>query len=103
MNEPTFRYMSREEICTIRGVGRTKQIEDENAGRFPSGERLSVRMIRWRSDVVARFLEAESAKAQAASRELAAMARNKADPAIKERQKRRGGEKKGILQTQQAA
>jgi hypothetical protein len=102
MNEPTFRYMGRGEICVIRGVGRTKQIEDEKAGRFPAGERLSVRMIRWRSDVVARFLDEESARAQAASNDLAVKAREKTGPAIEGRQKKRDADKAGILQGQAA-
>ncbi len=102
MNEPTFRYMARDEICEIRKVGRTKQIEDENAGRFPPGERLSVRMIRWRSDVVARFLEEESARAQAASNDLAVRAKEKTGPAIEARQKKRDAGKTGFQQAKAA-
>jgi predicted DNA-binding transcriptional regulator AlpA len=102
MNEPTFRYMPRDEICSIRGVGRTKQIEDEKAGRFPAGERLSVRMIRWRSDIVARWIEAESARAQAASNDLAVKAKEKTGPAIEGRQKKRDAGRTGILHAQAA-
>lgn len=72
MNEPKFRYIDRAEICHLRGIGKTKQFEDERAGRFPPGERLGMRCVRWRSDVVAAWLEAESERAQGASQEIAA-------------------------------
>ena len=70
VHEPTWRYLSRDDVCKLRNVGRTRQYEDEKSGRFPPGERHGMRTIRWRSDVVARWLEEESARQQAAAAEI---------------------------------
>jgi predicted DNA-binding transcriptional regulator AlpA len=68
--EPTWRYLTRDEVCELRGVRRTKQYEDEKAERFPPGERHGMRTIRWRSDVVAKWMEDESQRKQAASADM---------------------------------
>ena len=58
--EPSFRYIDRAEICRLRGISKTKQYEDERSGYFPAGERHGYHTLRWRSDVVAKWLDAES-------------------------------------------
>jgi len=60
MHEPTFRYINRAEICRLRGVGRTTQYLDEKNGRFPTGERHGYRTVLWRSDIVAKWMDAQS-------------------------------------------
>ena len=70
MRVPEWHYLTRGDICALRKVGRTRQYEDEKAGRFPPGERHGMRTIRWRSDVVAAWLEADSARAQGDSESL---------------------------------
>ena len=47
IQEPTWRYMARDEVCKLRGVGRTRQYEDEKDGSFPPGERHGMRTIRY--------------------------------------------------------
>lgn len=71
VQEPTFRYLDRSEICRIRSIGKTKQFADEKSGYFPRGERFGLRTIRWRSDVVANWLEQESARARISDAEIA--------------------------------
>lgn len=87
--EPTFRYLDRAEICHLRGVGKTKQYEDELDGRFPPGERLGMRTVRWRSDVVAAWLEAESERAQGASETIAARQSESAKRGVEARRQKR--------------
>ena len=89
VQEPTWRYMARDEVCKLRGVGRTRQYEDEKSGRFPPGERHGMRTIRWRSDVVAAWLEAESERAQGASQEIAARQSQSAKHGVEARSKKR--------------
>lgn len=102
MIEPQFRYMSRSEICGLRGCGETKQREDEKAGRFPPGELLSPKMRRWRSDVVAQWLEDESARAKTVATELAEQARKLPEGARKARRKKLDAAKAANLQTADA-
>lgn len=71
MQEPKFRYLDRAEVCQLRGIKKTKQFQDEKSGYFPAGERFSMRLVRWRSDVVAKWLEDESARTRAASDAIA--------------------------------
>ena len=88
MNEPKFRYIDRAEICHLRGIGKTKQFEDERAGRFPPGERLGMRCVRWRSDVVAEWMEAESRRATEASEAIAARQSESAQRGVAARRQR---------------
>lgn len=64
VQEPSWRYIDRAEVCRLRGIGKTKQFQDEKDGIFPAGERHGLRTVRWRSDVVARWMENESQRAQ---------------------------------------
>jgi predicted DNA-binding transcriptional regulator AlpA len=89
VQEPTWRYMARDEVCKLRGVGRTRQYEDEKDGRFPPGERHGMRTIRWRSDVVAAWLEAESQRAREASQDIAARQSKSAERGVEVRQNKR--------------
>lgn len=89
VQEPTWRYMTREEVCKLRGVGRTRQYEDESSGRFPPGERLGMRTIRWRSDVVAAWLDAESQRAREASKDIAARQSKSAMRGVEARRNKR--------------
>jgi predicted DNA-binding transcriptional regulator AlpA len=89
MKTPTWHYMTRAEVCAVRRVGRTHQYEDEKSGRFPPGERLGMRTIRWRSDVVAAWLEAESERAQGASKAIAARQSKSAKPGVIARRQKR--------------
>jgi len=89
MKTPTWHYMTRAEICAVRRVGRTHQYEDEKSGRFPPGERHGMRTIRWRSDVVAAWLEAESQRAREASQDIAVRQSKSAERGVEARQNKR--------------
>lgn len=88
VQEPTFRYLDRTEICRIRGIGKTKQFSDEKNGYFPQGERFGLRVIRWRSDVVARWLEQESIRAAARSGEIVRLQSEAAHKGVEERRRK---------------
>ena len=70
LQELSFRYVTRKEICHLRGCSISKQYADEAAGLFPKGERHGMRMVRWRSDVIAKFLEDLSLKSEEVSERL---------------------------------
>ena len=89
IKEPSFRYIDRAEICRLRGIGKTKQFEDERNGRFPPGERHGMRTIRWRSDVVARWLNEESERQQAAADAVRRRQSESAAEGVKARRERR--------------
>jgi len=89
MQEPTFRYIDRAEVCQLRGIGKTKQFEDEKAGYFPAGVRFSLRMIRWRSDIVAKWLEEESGRAEMASAEILARQSQASRKGVESRRQKR--------------
>lgn len=88
VKELNWRYIDRKEICHLRGIGKTKQYEDELSGSFPPGERLGMRTVRWRSDVVADWMESESKRAQSASLEIAARQSASAKRGVETRRKR---------------
>jgi len=62
MNTPSWKYISTSEVCQLQGRGRTwlwKQIKE---GKFPPPDRFGA-TVRFRSDVVAAAMEAQSAMA----------------------------------------
>ena len=87
--EPSWRYIDRAEVCRLRGIGRTKQFKDEKDGTFPSGERHGLRTIRWRSDVVAKWMENESARATERFLEISKRASQSAQKGVESRRKKR--------------
>ena len=89
MKEPSFRYIDRPEICVLRGCGRTKQIQDEKSGYFPPGERHGMRTVKWRSDVVAKWLEEPSAAQQVAPAEMLQRQVKSVAHGVEERKKKR--------------
>lgn len=89
MKAPDWHYLTRDDICALRKVGRTRQFEDEKAERFPSGERHGMRTIRWRSDVVAQWMEEESQRRQAEADEMLRKQRESAKEGVKARRERR--------------
>lgn len=89
MQEPTFRYIDRAEVCRLRGIGKSKQFEDEKLGKFPAGERHGTRTVRWRSDVVANWLEAESQKIQKSSEDIGKLQSEISRKGVEARRKKR--------------
>jgi len=69
MIEPKFRYLSAAQVCEFRGCKTTKLYDDIKAGRFPAGERLGTNTVRWRSDVVAEWMDRVSQEASALAAE----------------------------------
>lgn len=86
--EPTFRYLCAAQVCEYRGCGLSKLYDDIQAGRFPAGERLGVNSVRWRSDVVAAWLEAQSRNAAATAADAAATAKARAMRAVEGRRRK---------------
>jgi predicted DNA-binding transcriptional regulator AlpA len=80
--EPTFRYLTAAQVCEFRGCKNTKLYDDIKAGVFPAGERLGTTTVRWRSDVVAAWLEAQSNNAAALAEEATEKARARAHLAV---------------------
>lgn len=90
VQEPSWRYIDRAEVCRLRGIGKTKQFNDEKDGTFPAGERHGLRTVRWRSDVVARWMENESQRVQGLQGEIARRAQESAQKGVAaKREKRR--------------
>ncbi len=89
VQEPNWRYIDRAEVCRLRGIGKTKQFKDEKDGTFPSGERHGLRTVRWRSDVVARWMEEESARAQEQFSEISKRASQSAYKGVESKRKKR--------------
>jgi predicted DNA-binding transcriptional regulator AlpA len=89
MQEPTFRYIDRAEVCRLRGIGKTRQFQDEKDGKFPAGERHGLRIVRWRSDVVARWMDAESERVQGQFSEIAERASQIARVGVEAKRKKR--------------
>lgn len=78
MIEPTFKYLSAAQICELRGCKQSKFYDDIKAGLFPAGERLGTNTVRWRSDVVAAWLDDQSRNAKAMADEAARKAKDRA-------------------------
>ncbi len=91
MNEPRFRYLDRAEICHLRSIGKTKQYEDEKSGKFPAGERHGMRTIRWRSDVVAQWLDQESRRVSEFSGEIEKRQSESAKKGVETKRQKRAG------------
>ena len=89
MIEPKWKYMSAEEVCNCRGCKKTKLYGDIKAGLFPIGERLGMNTVRWRSDVVAAWLEERSRNAVAMSDEAGRKAQERAQRAVEGRRRKR--------------
>lgn len=89
VQEPSWRYIDRAEILRLRGIGKTKQFQDEKDGIFPVGERHGLRTVRWRSDVVARWMENESQRVQGQKDEVARRAQEIAQMGVETKQRKR--------------
>ncbi len=61
MQEPHFRYLDYPEVTAIVGLTKTPLRSRVKAGTFPQPVALSSRCIRFRSDQVAAWMEAQSA------------------------------------------
>ncbi len=82
MIEPQYRYLSAAQVCEYRSCGKTKLYDDIQAGRFPPGERHGVNTVRWRSDVVAAWMDEQSRNAAAIAEQAAKKARERALRAV---------------------
>jgi len=80
--EPKFKYLSAAQVCEYRGCKLTKLYDDIKAGKFPAGERLGVTTVRWRSDVVAAWMEEQSRNATALAEDAAKKAKERAYRAV---------------------
>lgn len=89
VHESHWRYIDRAEVCRLRGIGKTKQFQDEKDGTFPAGERHGLRTIRWRSDVVARWMEEESKRVQGCFEETVKRAVEIARKGVEAKRKKR--------------
>lgn len=88
MIEPTFKYLSASQVCGFRCCGKTRLYDDIKAGLFPAGERLGANTVRWRSDVVAKWLEEQSRNASTLAEEASAKARARAQLAVAGRRRK---------------
>lgn len=95
MIEPTFKYLSAAQVCEFRGCKRTTLYEDIKAGNFPAGERLGANTVRWRSDVVAGWLEQQSRNASSLAEEATKKAKARAQLAVEG--KRRKAQERAAL------
>lgn len=82
-----FRYLDKKDICPALKACPSKLQEMINAGLFPRPEKHGFRSL-WRSDVVARWLEEQSQKAQAESETRAKAALAKAHIMVSARRDR---------------
>lgn len=87
--EPTFRYLSAAQVCEYRGCGISKLYADINAKRFPAGERLGTNTVRWRSDVVAVWLEEQSRNAAAMAETAAKKAKERSRLAVEGKRRKK--------------
>ena len=61
-----FRYLDVAQVASATGLGsRSNLWAKVKAGEFPEPDRLNARVVRWRSDVVAKWLCDQSARADA--------------------------------------
>lgn len=82
MIEPKFKYLSAAQVCEFRGCKYTKLYDDIKAGLFPAGERLGANIVRWRSDVVASWLEEQSRNSAALAADATKKAKDRARLAV---------------------
>ena len=83
MNATTAKLHTRRDICAIRNLGRTKQITDENTGRWPAPTMYRGRTPLWTSEEVERGLEKEMSELVANAEKMRAQVREKMQPCIK--------------------
>lgn len=93
--EPKFKYLSAAQVCEFRGCGLSKFYGDIKAGRFPAGESLGANTVRWRSDVVADWLEEQSRNAKTLTEEATKKAKARAQLAVEG--KRRKAQERAAL------
>ncbi|MDP1591681.1 MAG: hypothetical protein Q8M07_28245 [Prosthecobacter sp.] len=94
MIEPKFKYIPAAKVCEYRGCGLSKLYADIKDGRFPAGERHGANTVRWRSDVVAAWLEEQSLNAAAIAEEAGKVAKARAMLAVAGR-RRKAAERAG--------
>lgn len=88
MIEPQFKYLNFRKVAEYRGCSVSTLYGDVAAGRFPAGERLGANTVRWRSDVVADWLEKQSLNAAASAEELSKKAKERARLAVEGKRKK---------------
>jgi len=82
MIEPKFRYLNFRQVAEYRGISVATVYADIAAGRFPAGERLGANTVRWRSDVVANWLEQQSLNASTIAEEVSRKAKERSRLAV---------------------
>lgn len=82
MIEPKFKYLSAAQVCDYRGCKSTKLYDDIKSGVFPAGERLGTNTVRWRSDVVAAWLDEQSRNAATLAEDATKKAKERARLAV---------------------
>lgn len=53
------RYLTTKQVCELLGVGRTWLYNAEKQGRYPKGQRLTPRCVRYRADLHEQFVRGE--------------------------------------------
>lgn len=82
MIEPQFKYLNFRQVAEYRGISISTLYADVAAGRFPAGERLGANTVRWRSDVVAAWLEELSRNSATLADEATKKAKDRARLAV---------------------
>jgi len=79
-----FVYLDKKDVCGARKIGPSKLAVMVKTGQAPAPERHGTRAL-WRSDVIARWLEEQTQKAQAEDRARTAAATEKAQRMVSAR------------------
>lgn len=75
MSTPTFRYMPKAEVLASVGLCKTALYERIKAKNFPAPVSLGKQCVRWRSDEVLAWMEAQSENRDAGKEDRSAKAR----------------------------
>ncbi|MCK9382119.1 MAG: AlpA family phage regulatory protein [Sulfuritalea sp.] len=95
MIEPQFRYLNFRQVAGYRGCSVSTLYNDIAESRFPAGERLGANTVRWRSDVVAAWLEEQSRNSATISEEITKKAKARTHLAVEG--KRRKAQERAAL------
>lgn len=88
MIEPKFRYLNFRQVAEYRGCSVSTVYNDIAAGRMPAGERLGANTVRWRSDVIAEWLEQQSKNAATLAGEAEKKVKERARLAVEGRRRK---------------